>query len=304
MKLSAFCVLLCLVCYTNVSGQKKLMSVKENKAFHDQITRGIKVFPGQWRPNFGSEQIAWISPPWPSPRPEYGQEFIYLDFPEAIKAGNEIVFLSHVHPRFPALYNYHLGMVKWVSKGNALQYKRKLPNGLSFEGSITVKDSSFVGLEIGITNNTGKDLDSIFLQTCGFLNPIQEFNSPVDSNKFVFIKDRGWTSFAEARGIKDNSGKYFFGWLGGTKSIALPFVVLKSKMPDHFLVFSWLENSYSFIGNAGHPCFHSDPWFPDLKNKAHAEIHGFLWFYTGAFSSLEGELRRRFSDFYGKEDHP
>ena len=145
-------------------------------------------------------------------------------------------------------------------------------------------------LKIGITNNTGRDLDSILLQTCVFLNPIHEFSSATDSNKFVFIKDRGWTSFAMAGTINPGSGKYFFGWLGGIKNIELPFVLLKSKSPDQYVVFTWLENSYSFIGNANHPCFHSDPWFPDVKNKTREEIKGFLWFYKGDLSSLEKDL--------------
>jgi len=278
--------------------QDKLMSVEENKAFHDKITKGIKLLPGQWRPNFSSEQIAWITPPWPSQRPEYGQEFIYLDFPETIKVGNTLIYLSHVHPRFPAIYNYDLEKVHWVAKENQISYERKLPNGLRFKGSITIRDPSLAELRISITNNTGRDLDSIRLQTCAFLNPVQELSSPTDSNKFVFVKDRGWTSFATAKTIRENSGEYFLGWLGGIKNIELPFVIVKSRSADRYVVFSWMEHSYSFIGNPSHPCFHCDPWFPDLKNKASAEIRGFLLFFEGELPALEQELRRRFPQLF------
>src|SRR5687768_17526714 len=103
----------CFVLQPKVLAQKKLMTVPENKSFHEKITQGIKLVPGQWRPNFSSEQIAWLSPPWPSQRPEYGQEFIYFDFPETIKIGNILVYLSHVHPRFPAIYNFGLDKITW-----------------------------------------------------------------------------------------------------------------------------------------------------------------------------------------------
>jgi hypothetical protein len=286
------------VTFLDVHAQENLMAVEDNKSFHDKITKGIKLFPGQWRPNFASEQIAWITPPWSSRRPEYGQEFIYLDFPEAIKVGKTMVYLSHVHPRFPAVYNYDLGKVDWIRKENRIRYERKLPNGLRFDGSITIKDPSLLELKIGITNNTGRDLDSIFLQTCAFLHPIREFSSQTDSNKFVFIEGKGWTDFATAETAKDNSGKYFFGWLGGVKNVRLPFVIVKSAIADRYVVFSWLDNSYSFIGNAGHPCFHSDPWFPDVRNNSREEIKGFLLFHEGSLSSLEEVLRKRFPQYY------
>jgi hypothetical protein len=284
---------------SNISAQEKLMSVDENKTFHSSITHGIKLTPGQWRPNFGSEQIAWISPPWPSARPEYGQEFIYLDFPETIKIGNTLVYLSHVHPKFPALYNFNLEKVEWIKSGrNKISYERKLPNGLRFDGVVTITDSSFVELKIGITNETGEDLTDIRLQTCAFLNAIQEFDTPSDTNKYVYITGKGWTSFAGARTTTDDSGKYYFGWLGGLKNVELPFVVLRSNVAERYVVFSWREHSYSFVGNASHPCFHSDPWFPDLKNNSREEIRGFLWFYEGDLGSLEDALRKRFPELW------
>jgi hypothetical protein len=269
-------------------------AVERNRVFHEKITKGVKIFPGQWRPNFGSEQIVWISPPWSSQRPEYGQEFLYLDFPEAIKIGKTIVYLSHVHPRFPAVYNYNLDPVHWWHGKNSLSYERKLPNGLRFDGNVSVKDSALIELTIGITNHTGRDLDSIFLQTCAFLNAIGEFDSPVDSNKLVYMKDRGWASLSEARTVDEPSGKYYVGWLGGTKSVELPFIVLKSEVPDRYVVFSWLTHSYSFVGNANHPCFHSDPRFPDVPDKQRREIKGILWFYQGDLDALENDLRSRF----------
>jgi hypothetical protein len=293
-----FLFLIACVILPTAQAQETAMSLQENKAFHDKITTGIKVIPGQWRPNFASEQIAWITPPWQSQRPEYGQEFIYLDFPETIKIGKTLVYLSHVHPRFPAVYNYSLGKVSWVTNRNQISYARKLPNGLHFDGSIAIRDSALAELKIGITNNTGRDLDSILLQTCAFLSPIQEFSTPTDSNKFVFIKDKGWISFAAAKTIKDDTGRYFLGWLGGIRNIQLPFVVVKSKNAGRYIVFSWMGNSYSFIGNAGHPCFHSDPWFPDLKKGARDEITGFLLFYEGELSSLEETLRKRFPELF------
>lgn len=285
----------CLVLIEGVSFAQALMSVDENRALHETLTQGIKVFPGQWRPNFSSEQIVWVSPPWRSDRPEYGQEFIYLDFPETVKVGKTLIYLSHVHPRFPAVYNHDLEKVSWRTAEGKVSYERTLPNGLSFRGSVSVLDSMTVKLTIAMTNNTGGDLDSIWLQTCAFLNPIREFSASSDSNKYVFIKGQGWTSLATALKLEGHTGKYYVGWLGGYRNVDLPFIVVRSGSAERYVVFSWLKNSYSFIGNPNHPCFHSDPWFPDLKNGQEGLIEGVLLFYEGHLEELERILRKRFS---------
>ena len=42
---------------------------------------GLLVLPGQWRPNWPFEQIAWVRTPWCT---AWLPDFVFLDFPEAI----------------------------------------------------------------------------------------------------------------------------------------------------------------------------------------------------------------------------
>ncbi len=43
--------------------QDKAAEKKETYEIH---AKGIRILPGQWRPHYPFEQIAWVSPPWPS----------------------------------------------------------------------------------------------------------------------------------------------------------------------------------------------------------------------------------------------
>ena len=49
-----------------------------DRATYQTHAKGIRIFPGQWRPHYTWEQIVWISPSWPS------QDYLWLDFPEAL----------------------------------------------------------------------------------------------------------------------------------------------------------------------------------------------------------------------------
>ena len=68
--------------------------------------RGIRIFPGSWRPHYPFEQIAWISPSWPS------HDYLWLDFPEAIFTDIGLICLSHVNPKYPMLLP-NLPKVHW-----------------------------------------------------------------------------------------------------------------------------------------------------------------------------------------------
>ena len=58
---------------------------------YETHAKGIRILPGAWRPHYPWEHIAWISPPWPS------QDYVWLDFPEAIFTSQGLLFLSHVN---------------------------------------------------------------------------------------------------------------------------------------------------------------------------------------------------------------
>jgi len=88
---------------------------------------GIRILPGQWRPHYPFEQIAWVSPPWPS------HDYVWLDFPEAIFSDTELLYLSHVNPQFPDL-----------SPGEEAQIHGQL---IFFEGSLDALAEQFTTTE-------------------------------------------------------------------------------------------------------------------------------------------------------------
>ena len=68
-----------------------------NKRYETQAT-GLRILPGQWRPHYPWEHIAWVSPPWAS------QDYVWLDFPEAICSSLGFLYLSHVNPPIPTIF--------------------------------------------------------------------------------------------------------------------------------------------------------------------------------------------------------
>ncbi|MDX9971782.1 MAG: twin-arginine translocation signal domain-containing protein, partial [FCB group bacterium] len=68
--------------------------------------KGIRILPGQWRPHYPWEHIAWVSPAWPS------QDYIWLDCPEAIFTNRGLLFLSHINPPIPTIFG-NLPKVPW-----------------------------------------------------------------------------------------------------------------------------------------------------------------------------------------------
>ena len=89
--------------------------------------KGIRIVPGQWRPHCPYEQIAWVSPPWPS------QDYVWLDFPEAVFTTTGLHYLSHVNPAVPSLF-HDLPRVPWQNEEGGISFKRTLPNDARFGG--------------------------------------------------------------------------------------------------------------------------------------------------------------------------
>lgn len=90
---------------------------------YETHAKGLRIFPGQWRPHYPFEQIAWISPAWPS------QDYLWLDFPEAIFVGERLVFLSHVNPALQSQYP-DLPAVAWKKNPRGLEFERACPTAL------------------------------------------------------------------------------------------------------------------------------------------------------------------------------
>src|SRR3990172_11551113 len=96
---------------------------------YETQAKGIRIHPGEWRPHYPWEHIAWVSPSCPC------QDYIWLDFPEAIFTDQGLLFLSHINPPFPQKFE-NLPRVPWREIDNGIAFERKLPNGIAFGGSV------------------------------------------------------------------------------------------------------------------------------------------------------------------------
>ncbi len=246
---------------------------------YSNAIRGIRIYPGQWRPHYPYEHIAWVSPPWPS------QEYVWLDFPEAIFCNLGLIFLSHVDPPM----DIPLPQIKWSSFPNGIGFDRQLPNGVRFGGSVTLASDNTVGLELHLYNGTAKPLTNITLQTCSYLHEIHEFADLTNDNKFVNLANEGWVTLAHAKTLAARPGQpYRIGWRTKGKLLAdLPVNIAKSNMADRYVAMTWYKDTLSMIGNPHFPCMHADPQFHDLDPDESASIHGKLIFYEGKLEDFD-----------------
>lgn len=242
---------------------------------------GIRIVPGAWRPHYAWEHIAWVSPPWPS------QDYIWLDFPEAIFTSQGLLYLSHINPPIPTVF-HDLPRVAWQAIPDGISYERTLPNGVAFGGNVSRADESTVDLELHLSNGSKDDLKNITLQTCAFLRAIKEFADYTQANKFVHVPNAGWIPLADASHRDGGKEKYRVGWRRSGKPVAdLPVAVTVSNMAERLVAMTWFDDTLSMVGNPQHPCFHADPRFPDLKPGERASIRGKLIFFDGPLARFD-----------------
>jgi hypothetical protein len=246
---------------------------------YETHARGVRILPGQWRPHFPFEQIAWVSPAWPS------HDYIWLDFPEAIFCNLGLLYLSHVNPAFPMLFD-DIGKVDWQSDGHRLSFERVLPNHVAFGGSLAAEEPSVVEMTLFIRNGTDRAITDIKVQTCAYLRAVRELSLFSMSNKYVHVADRGWVPFESAKGEATAPGQYRLGWRDGPKVADLPVIVGMSDRGDRMVGMTWYEHTYSLIGNPEHPCMHADPFFPDIEPGQETCIRGELLFFVGSLDAF------------------
>lgn len=241
---------------------------------YETHAKGIRILPGQWRPHYEFEQIAWISPPWPS------QDCIWLDFPEAIFTRSGLLYLSHVNPAVPNVLFQHLPKVPWRTLPNGISFERSLPNGVTFGGSVTT-DGESVSLELRIHNGSDQPLEEIRLQTCAFLRAIKEFADFTSDNKYVHVAGSGWMRFHDALASGIETGRYRLGWRSGPMVADLPVMATTSNKAERMVAITWYNSTYSLIENPLHPCMHADPAFPDIAPGESTTIRGEILFFEG-----------------------
>jgi hypothetical protein len=152
---------------------------------YETHAKGIRILPGMWRPHYPYEQIAWISPSWPC------QDYLWLDFPEAIFTDKGLLFLSHVNPPLPTVFQ-DLPPVPWKRIPGGVEFHRVLPNRFAFGGRLRIAGPTSVRMELWFENGTDAAIGGIKLQTCAYLRGIEEFALYGMSNKFVHVPGEGW----------------------------------------------------------------------------------------------------------------
>lgn len=270
---------------TFLSAAASLMTVAASaqpKETYETHAKGIRILPGQWRPHYPWEHIAWLSPSWPS------QDYLWFDFPEAIFSSQGLLFLSHVNPPFPTVHG-DLPAVPWVVESKGIAFERTLPGGISFGGSLRVAGETVVDLELHIHNGSKEPLNNIELQTCAYLRSIKEFGDYTRENKFIHTPAQGWITMEAARALPEGGNQpYRVGWRSRGNPIAdVPMVITQSKNGERFFALTWRESTLSMVSNPNHPCAHADPKFPDLAPGERASIAGKLVFFEGKLADFD-----------------
>lgn len=243
---------------------------------------GITVTPGQWRPHFPWEHIAWVSTPWAC------HDYLWLDIPEALFAGDELLFLSHTNPRHPS-QNPSLPAVPWRRRADGIEFERTLSNGVRFAASVTCRGGRVVDLSLFIENGSDRPLCNITLQTCVYLRALDEFNQPTTENKFVHAPRRGWITLKAATEVEQAQarGRYRIGFRKGPPVADLPVMLCRSRGGDRLIAMTWHDHTFSLIGNPAHPCMHADPFLPDLTPGRCHSICGRIAFFDCGLDDLD-----------------
>lgn len=249
---------------------------------YDTEVSGIRVLPGQWRPHYRWEQIAWISPPWPS------HDYLWLDFPEAIFSSQGLLYLSAVNPKFPVVFP-DLPKIEWRPLASGLAFDRSLPNGVRFGGTVRRTTETLVELELFLDNGSKAPLKDIALQTCLCMRAIREFADFTAANKYVHLSSSGWIPLSEALLLKETvPAPYRVGWRREGKALAdLPVMATVSNQAERLVAMTWHHDTLSLIGNPRHPCMHADPQFKDLAPGERASIRGHIVFFEGKLRDFD-----------------
>ncbi|NUM52970.1 MAG: hypothetical protein HUU46_04940 [Candidatus Hydrogenedentes bacterium] len=253
---------------------------ESEKPSYENNAKGMRILPGAWRPHYPWEHIAWVSPSWPS------QDYIWLDFPEALFTDRGLLYLSHINPAAPAVYS-EWPRIEWKSEQDKVSVERVLPDGVSFFAAVIKERENVAGLELRIRNGSDKPLREITLQTCAFLRAIREFADYTRDNKYVHVPNKGWMKFEEARALTEENGKFGLGWrTHSNRKADLPMMATVSNKAERLVAMTWLDSTLSLTQNHNHPCMHADPHFNDLEPGQDQTVRGRLIFHEGPLSDF------------------
>ena len=248
----------------------------------DPTAQTLRILPGQWRPQYPFEQIAWVSPPWSTP------DHMWLDYPEAVFEEGTLLYLSHISEKFPCMYE-DLPKVPWERIDGGMQFARDLPNGMSFRGKLTRASETAIAMEMSFTNGGDKPMTNILLQTCAYVRQIGEFADHSHENVFVHTAAEGWVTINHALEHPGEDGCVHLGWREGPLTCDWPAIVCTSTVAARGVAMTWFEHTKSLIGNPAHPCFHADPFVNDLAPGDTDTLTGALVFFEGDVGDVDFE---------------
>ncbi|MAE67042.1 MAG: hypothetical protein CMJ18_22505 [Phycisphaeraceae bacterium] len=256
--------------------------------------KGIRILPGQWRPHYPFEHIVWVSPSWPC------QDYVWLDFPEAIWTQRELLFLSHVNPECPTTFT-DLPRVPWQSIAGGIAYERRLPNGLKCSGQVTHGGANDVDLQIVLENQGSATVPDIRLQTCAYLRAVDELSERTGANKLVHVPGGGWVAMDDAPEAATDRGGCYIGWPShidrdGPAPVDRPVVVCRAREANRFVALTWFDRTLSLQNNCAHPCIHADPAVDELPIGERVVFRGKLIFFEGSLEEFDRTSVRLMSE--------
>jgi len=247
---------------------------------YETHVEGIRILPGQWRPHYPWEHIAWASPSWAC------QDYVWLDFPETLVTDQGLFYVSHLNPEIPPeeMKFEPMAAVAWREVEGGIAYERTLPNGLWFSGSVTKKSETEVALGIRVGNKGDETFTGVSLRTCMFLRAAREFSQHINANKFAHFRDAGWVSYELAPRM--GLSLEYEGPDGGSSVADLPVTVCVSGLAQRLVAMTWFEDTFQFGGNMLRPCLHADPALPDLAPSSKAALYGEVIFFEGTLDDF------------------
>ena len=184
------------------------------------------------------------------------KSYVVVDVPEAIWSNLGLTYLAHTH--VPTIWTkpaIELEPLEWTRHADgSLEFERVLPNGIVF-GATAEATPTEVRMEMWLRNGTEAPLSNMRVQNCVMLKGARGFTAQTNENKLF-------------RGV---------------------YAAVRSKKGNRWVITAW-DHPHRTWGNAGCPCLHSDPRFPDAKPGETVRLKGWLSFYQG--DDIDGELAR------------
>ena len=258
---------------------------------YETHVEGIRILPGQWRPHYPWEHIAWISPSWPC------QDYLWLDFPEGVISDAGFHFLSAMNPAIPeeeVLFT-ELPPVPWQRIDDGLAYEQALPGGVTCAARVVATSDSTIGMHLELTNTGSETLTAVEGRTCLFLRATRDFGQYGGDNKLAYLGKHGWVSHTDVYQHK-RPGRYPIHSEETGVSSDVPVSVCVSALGERLVAMTWFENTLKLGGNPERPCLHADPKWPDLAPGETVGLDGEIIFFEGTADDFLEYWRQRFPE--------